>query len=262
MSEEERMSDEKETGKPVQRGPNGAVDPTANVLALVEAAVKRLNDLQDASTLRIEDLRELDNKRLDDLRRAENRRIDEQALLRAEYQEKLSMAESKRIDAIRAVDVAAVAVSSERATAQATVLANQVATSADALRTLVASTSTTLATQQQAVVNALSERLTILERSNYEGKGRSTFADPQLEELAKEMKSLRESRSEVTGKGQGISLVWTVFLGGIAAISILYAMYTSSTKPATVVIPAPQTQQPQLQPAAPGTPVVVGQPQK
>ena len=110
------------------------IDPTANVLLLVDAAVKRLDDigsirseLQQERIRRIDDLRVTDTRRVDELRQAESRRVDEHATMRAEYENKLSEAEKKRIDAIRAVDVAAVAVASERATQQATVLANQVA---------------------------------------------------------------------------------------------------------------------------------------
>lgn len=238
-------------GPQISNGNAGKIiDPTANVLSLVDAAVTRLNDLQDAAVGRINDLHNTEKERVNDVLLEHNKHwtseiqhIKEVAELRAEYQEKLTLAESKRIDAIRAVDVAAVAVAGERAGAQATVLANQVSTSADALRTLVASTSTTLATQQQAIVQALSERLTALERSQYEGKGRSAYSDPQMEDMVKELRSLREARSEGTGKGQGISSVWTVFLGAVAAISILYAMYTSSVKSVQpVYAPAPTTQ--------------------
>jgi hypothetical protein len=252
-------SENNENQKPVQRGPNGQVDPTANVLALVEAAVKRINDLQDAATLRIESLRELDNKRIDELRISENRRLDEQAALREAYQEKLSLAESKRIDAIRAVDVNAVAVASERAAAQAQVLANQVSTSADALRTLVASTATTMAAQQSVSSQQFTERLTSLERSQYEGKGKSAFADPQLSDLVAEMKSLRESRSVTTGKGQGISAVWLVVTGAVGLIATLLSMgaliYTLNKSPNPQVIyePAPVQTQPTQ-----GAPIVVG----
>jgi hypothetical protein len=197
------MTETNEHQKPVQKGPGGTIDPTANVLALVEASVKRINDLQDAATLRIESLRELDNKRIDDLRIAEARRLDEQAALREQYHDKLSLAEAKRIDAIRAVDVNNVSVASERAAAQAMVLANQVTTSAEALRTLVASTATTTAAQQSAITQQFTERLTSLERAQYEGKGKSSLADPQIAELVAEMKSLRESKSVTTGKDEG-----------------------------------------------------------
>lgn len=75
------------------------VDPTANVLALVEAAAKRLDDL---------------------------------AALRSNYEAQLRQAETARIDAIRAVDVGAVQRAAEVAAAQAEALRNQVAVAATA----------------------------------------------------------------------------------------------------------------------------------
>lgn len=111
--------------------------------------------------------------RLDDLRTAESRRVDEQMVLRGEYGIQLSIAEAKRIDAIRAVDVNAVSVANERATAQAAVLANQVAASAETLRALVAATAATTAQQLTQLTTQLTDRLTSLEKSQYESKGNS-----------------------------------------------------------------------------------------
>src|ERR1035437_121180 len=84
-------------GQGVENKSNPIIDPTQNVLQLVDAAVTRLNDL-----------RESDSKWLKQLQDAEARRIDEQMKLRAEFADRLSLAESKRINAIRAVDVGAV----------------------------------------------------------------------------------------------------------------------------------------------------------
>jgi len=134
------------------------IDPTANVILLVEAAVKRL----------------------DDLRAAEMVRVDERLKIHTDYTHQLAEAEAKRIDAIRSVDVNAVSVASERATQQAAVLANQVAASADALRALVATTATTMAEQSRQLSSQLTDRLTQLERAQYEGKGRSGLSAPLL----------------------------------------------------------------------------------
>jgi len=101
------------------------------------------------------------------------RRIDEQANLRADFQVQLNVAEAKRIDAIRAVDVNAVSVANERATAQAAVLANQVAASAETLRALVAATAATQAQQLGQLTAQLTDRLTALEKAQYENKGSS-----------------------------------------------------------------------------------------
>lgn len=201
---------------------NRVIDPSENVLALVEAAVKRL----------------------DDLRAAETRRVDEQMELRAEYAERLANAEAKRIDAIRAVDVNAVAVASQRAADQATVLATQVVQSAEALRTLVASTAATVATSQQQLATTLSTRLTTLEQAQYEGKGKQALADPALATLVEEVRKLGAAGSVSTGKTAGIGLVGYVVAGAISMIcglltiaAILYAVL----KPAP---PAPVTYAP------------------
>lgn len=81
------------------------IDPTQNVKELVALEMRRQDDLRDAEARRVDDLMEL----------------------RADYDAQLRIAEAKRIDAIRAVDVNAVSVASERANQQASVLANQVA---------------------------------------------------------------------------------------------------------------------------------------
>lgn len=128
------------------------IDPTANVIALVELNIKRL----------------------DDLRIAELKRIDEKLELRAEFFEKLSVAEAKRIDAIRAVDINAVAVAAEKATVQATVLANQMTISTDTLRTLISSTATQLQAQIGTITTQFNDRTTALEKSQYEIRGTGT----------------------------------------------------------------------------------------
>lgn len=127
------------------------IDPTENVKKMIDQAVLRL----------------------DNLREAEIRRVNEQMELRAEYNVQLGVAEAKRIDAIRAVDVNAVSVANERATAQAAVLANQVSASAETLRSLVAATAATVAQQLAQVSSGISDRLSALEKSQYENKGSS-----------------------------------------------------------------------------------------
>lgn len=125
------------------------IDPTYNTRKIVDQAVVHLQDLMNA----------------------ESRRVNEQLALRAEFNEKLSVAESKRIDAIRSVDVQAVSVANERSAAQATVLANQVAASAETLRALVAQTAVTLANQLAQLTTQLTDRIGGLEKSQYEHKG-------------------------------------------------------------------------------------------
>lgn len=200
------------------------IDPTENVKALTEAAVKRLDDLQAAAVLRNDELRKAETLRIDELRTAESRRVDEQLQLRADYAERLAIAEAKRIDAIRAVDVNAVAVASQRASDQATVLATQVAQSAEALRGLVATTATTVAASQQQLATTLTQRITTLEQASYQSQGKQTYSDPQIAEMSVELKKLREGSSNDAGNKEGISTSWAVLLGATTIGAVLFGM--------------------------------------
>jgi len=184
---------------------NPVVDPTVNVLRLVESEVIRLNDLQAAETRRVDDLQEL----------------------RSEFEDKLAAAESRRIDALRAVDVNAVGVANEKSTAQASVLANQVSTSADALRILVASTAATMAAQTKGITDQFTDRLAALEKAQYENKGKSGLVDPMINELTNEVKVLREGKATSTGTVQGISSSWAILLAVIGLAALLLGMWNN-----------------------------------
>jgi len=135
-------------------------DPTHNVLYVLKQEVDRMNDLQAAESRRVSEINALESKR-----------VHEQMLLRAEYEKELKIAETKRIDSIRAVDVAAVAVATEKANQQALVLANQVASSAETVRSLINSSAITAAAQVQQIHQQLSDRIALLEKTSYEKQG-------------------------------------------------------------------------------------------
>lgn len=137
-------------------------DPTINVRKLVETAAKHV----------------------DELHKAETRRVDEQMVLHFSYIAELREAETSRINAIRAVDVAAVAIASEKAAAQAVVLASQVTASAETLRNLVSAQALTVATQIQQVSQQMTDRIALLEKSQYENQGRSGISTPLLVTIA------------------------------------------------------------------------------
>lgn len=218
-------------GVGVDASGNAVLDPTANVLALVDAAVIRLNDLVACNGRRIDDMRELN---------AQHAR--EMQVMHANYQDQLRLAESKRIDAIRAVDVAAVGVAADRAAAQAGVLAAQVAASAETLRALVATTQTALASQLQQMSTAFTERLAALEKAQYESKGKSGVTDPAMAELVAEMRAMTKLSSVSTGKTEGVGMVWSAAIGAGGIIIAVIAVFTFfSTRPAAlpVYLPAP-----------------------
>lgn len=119
------------------------LDPTANVLQLVEAAMKRQ----------------------DDLRQQQDNHTNELLNVHFNYIQRLSDAEAKRIDAMRALDVKGVEMANERATSQASLLATNVVQSADTLRSLVATTAAAATIQQQQERDQMTERITLLEKT-------------------------------------------------------------------------------------------------
>jgi hypothetical protein len=116
-------------------GGNPVVDPTENVKALTEAANLRQDDLRKAS---------------DRYNSAAIDHVKELFTLREKYEEKLRLAEAKRIDAIRSVDVNAVAIASEKQAMAASVLGDQF----------------------KQYVDQINSRISAVEKSQYEGKGR------------------------------------------------------------------------------------------
>ena len=128
------------------------IDPTKNVLDLVAAAIARQ----------------------DDLRNLESRWIRRSATTQAKHSKALRKAETKRINAIRAVDVAAVQRASEVAAVQASALAAQVTASAEALRTQVAATATAGTIALGAALEPMQKDIQDLRRAQYEAQGQKT----------------------------------------------------------------------------------------
>jgi hypothetical protein len=138
---------------------NPVIDPTRNVLDLVAASVLRL----------------------DDLRTADSRHLKEITEVRFAYESQLRQKESERIDAIRAVDVGAVNRAAEVSAQQATALASQVATSAEALRVQVEATRAQTAASLAAALEPIQKDIQELRKTQYEQQGqKQASADPQL----------------------------------------------------------------------------------
>lgn len=128
------------------------IDPTQNVLQLVEAAIERQDDLRAASERHTRDL------------------ID----IHANHSRELAAKETARIDAIRAVDVGAVSRAAEVSATQATTLAQQVATSAETLRGQVSAAATATATALATALEPIIKRIEELSRVQYEQQGQRT----------------------------------------------------------------------------------------
>lgn len=125
------------------------IDPTENVLQLVDAAVQRQ----------------------DDLRQQESAHLRELMSLRAQHDQQMREKETERIDSIRAVDVQAVQRSAEVQVTQATALATQVSVSAETLRTQVAAAASAAAVSLAAALVPIQEAIADLRRAQYEQQG-------------------------------------------------------------------------------------------
>jgi hypothetical protein len=166
----------------VDRQGNLALDPTKNVIDILDAAVKRQ----------------------DDLRELEAGHVREVIELRARYDDKLRVSESGRIDAIRAVDVGAVNRAAEVSSQQAATLAAQVATSAETLRGQVEAARVQTAVALAAALDPIQVDIRTLResRSQIAGKDSAAF-DPLLQE----MRQMREEAAVARVKGQQSMLV-------------------------------------------------------
>jgi len=154
-------------GPSTDRNNNPVIDPTANVLQLVEAAIQRQDDLRLAEKEHVaEVLRLRGEQRAHDLAH-----MSEIVEIRANYDYQLREAEAKRIDAIRAVDVGAVAAAAAVQTTQATTLASQVASSAEALRNQVAAAASAQTVALAAALEPIIKDIADLRRAQYEAQG-------------------------------------------------------------------------------------------
>lgn len=184
-------------------------DPSQNVLNLVEAAIKRLDDIaairaEHQKELRLADnaLRALADRRIDDLIAAENRRVNEQATMRDVFYEKQRESEAQRVNAIRAVDVGAVGTANDRATQTANTLAAQVTQTAETARSLVASSATSIASAQAAFASQINERIANLEKLQNQNLGSN--APAQVQQLTAAIAALQKAQNESVGKGSGV----------------------------------------------------------
>lgn len=211
MAKKPRRQKNGTTGLGVDYAGNPVLDPTQNVIALSEAA-----------NLRQDNLRDINNERID----SDLKHLREMAELRAHHETEIQQLETSRLNAIRQVDVAAVTIAADRAQASIDALSRTMAQNADNLRTIVDTTAKAMATQTAATVGAITDRIAMLEKLSYEGRGRSAYTDPVLAELVTEMKGLRESHSEGKGKGEGVSATFAAIMSGFGLLLTLVTLAT------------------------------------
>lgn len=248
-----------------------AKDPSENVRDMMEKGDERLDAItalnwswSDKLDMAMEKLWNEKVHGRDGLCRSDNDRISELRLAdkelhatRSYYQDKLSVTESKRIDAILANSAQASATALERQAQSATALAAQVIQTADTLRNLVSSTAQAQALLAEQFRASVDKRLTDVERLQNLNTGRQGVSEPLLIELIAEVKKQGERTNTGSGNKEGVDATWVkvIAVGGLALAGLAF---WDKQQPS----PPPQTPIVVLQPNSSGTAPIVVQPQK
>jgi hypothetical protein len=192
------MAAKGQTGVAVDAQGGPVVDPTANVLALVEAANKRQDDLRAASQRYNDSCIKYQHK---------------MAELRAHHAREIRELDTKRLEATRAVDINAGQTEAKR--------------SLDALQTLATQTQATASTIAASIaetVTGITARLAALEKSSYEGAGKDAGPSAQMQQLTAAIAQLAMKDSNREGKGQGMNSLWGYVIGAGGFISAIFAI--------------------------------------
>lgn len=197
----------------------GIVDPTKNVLDLVDAAVQRIDNLSELQA------QLLDEK----IRRMEREwiHLDEIGKLREQHNREMRDSESRRVDANRSTDLAAVGTNAAQSLAAVNVLAETARSTAETLRTQAANMASAAATATDRLVTPLAERLAALEKIINIGQGRSAGPDPQMAEMSQMMQKLLLQNTRGTGRGEGLNLAWVLLLGAVGLLGTLVVIVST-----------------------------------
>jgi hypothetical protein len=174
MSSDSGARSKPAVGLGVDSGGNPVIDPTANVLALTAAEAKRQDDLRAMHAL----LQDEKNKCTKEIANLSAKHVRDLADLRADYTEKLALAETGRLDAIRQVDQLAVTNTAAQTLQAIQTLAATTQINAENLRKEVANSAAAIAASNTQTIGQITERLSALEKSSYEGTGRGEGRAP------------------------------------------------------------------------------------
>jgi vacuolar-type H+-ATPase subunit I/STV1 len=202
MDERLNKKDRGQNSASISTGP--PIDPTKNVLDLAEASDRRQDDLRDAE------------RRYNDLR---STHADQIANLRERHQRALDEKESSRLDSIRQVDREEVNKTAVAAQQAIKTLADSTVALKDTLQIQVANTATIVENRQVAFATEVNKRLSNLELTSSEGKGKSGVRDPAIDDLVKVVGQLAAQKNQDTGKSAGINASWLILLGVMTLIS-------------------------------------------
>lgn len=185
--------------------PSGRVDPSTNVMDLVNAA----------------------NRRQDDLRNAEASHIREIMALRAEQDKESRKYESGRLDSIRQVDREEVNKRAADANVAIATLAEQTRGLSTTLAKQVTEAATATEVRFSAFQNDTNKRLSSLETAASERIGKQQVSDPQLDRNNALLEKLASAQAANVGKSEGVSNLYTLVVAGGLFLIAVYTAFRS-----------------------------------
>jgi hypothetical protein len=217
-------------------------DPTENVLDLVEAAIKRQDDLREMGAEFTRREAEAESRHLRELMELRDNHTAEILNLRGQHTSEMRQAETERIDANRATDLGAVqAAAAVQQTTQNT-LAATVASSAEALRARVEASARETAATLDAKIAPIASAIADVQRFQYESGGakqqvveaRGAAADfaPVLDRLDQVVLAVSRANGAqaqvVEGRAQGMSTGMWIGVAVAAAFGLLGFMVAAA----------------------------------
>lgn len=208
---------------------NAVLDPTKNVLDLVRAAVLRLDDMSSLRAEKSTAIHSIDMKRIDERNSMQVVFTEKIADLRAQHESEIRNKETQRLDAIRAVDVSAVAEAARVSANQASTLAAQVQASAEALRTQVATVANAQASALAAALEPIQKSIEDLRKTQYEQQGqRAAQVESKSDTRNVALDTRDERRDDTHGNQWIIGLAITLGLGllgiGLSVAALIFKL--------------------------------------
>lgn len=205
------------------------IDPTENVKALTEAAVKRLDDLAELRFVFLQSSAEMRENHTGEMR-----------TMRAYYENLMRESEKGRLDAIRIIDITAVARAADDANERANTLAAQQLAQAEALRAQVAQTAAAFEAKLTTTIEPINNAIARLTQAQYEAQGQKTQI-VESRDTAADFKPILDAistlqREQQSRDGQQVQKVETrdsnrfymQMLSAAVAASVLFQVYQSA----------------------------------
>jgi len=206
-------------------------DPTENVKDNLAAAALRQDDLREI-TKELVDAKLSNLKEIAEIRAKYQETIGQ---LREGYQEKINHAESGRLDSIRQVDREEVAKTAVAANQAITTLAKQTTDLATTLQKTVTDTATAAEARFSTAFSEIGKRLSALELSASEGKGRGAVIDPQMEKITALVEVMARNQDRGAGKSEGVNSVIVMLIAvGTLVLGVVGAGFFKSSTPQVV----------------------------